>query len=662
MRRFLLAILSAGLFYVAYGVENFTVDGIKYTVLDYNSVEVRGCEISGKIVIPSEVSYGSKYDVVSIGKYAFGYGTTSVELPSSIKTIKYRAFNKSSVTFIIINDGVTTIEQEAFYNCTNLTSIKIPSSVTSIGGWPNENALGLTGSCIVGCTSLTSIVVDNGNPIFDSRNNCNAIILTADNTLIAGCKKTRIREGITSIARDAFRGCSSLTSIRIPGSVTSIDRAFDGCYGLESITVDENNKEFDSRENCNAVIESKSNTLIVGCKTTVIPNSVLSIGAYAFYDSGITSIQIPNNVLEIKNSAFEGCNFLESIEIPKSVTSIGKRCFMRSWLKSIVILGDITTIQEQTFYECLRLVSVKTASSVGVEYGAFYDCSELESLSVNGGITSMGRLAFSGCEKLKILELSSDVESLNGAAFDDLQKLDLIFRGQVPPKGLCASNPSGKRYVPCNSIDKYREASSSCFWQSEYQCICPENVDESALGTSTVPTTTSVVVKCTIEKGSSKYIFVITQANITICTLTIAGDGSLISIEYPNTASARGVEQRSVETTIEGYRFEVGGLEPETTYQYTMTVLNSSGGVIKTYTGEFTTLKMPVSVDEYDADANVTLKEKVSISGRKVSVSGVEASDIKIYNTAGQQVGNPVPSAGVYVVTVGKESAKILVK
>lgn len=101
---------------------------------------------------------------------------------------------------------------------------------------------------------------------------------------------------------------------------------------------------------------------------------------------------------------------------------------------------------------------------------------------------------------------------------------------------------------------------------------------------------------------------------------------------------------------------------PETTYQYTINALNSSGEVIKTYAGQFTTLKTYVSVDEFKSETNVSLKDKVSISGREVSVSGVEASDVKIYNTAGQQVGNPVPVAGVYLVTVGSESAKILVK
>ncbi|MBO7279671.1 MAG: leucine-rich repeat domain-containing protein, partial [Bacteroidaceae bacterium] len=134
---------------------------------------------------------------------------------------------------------------------------------------------------------------------------------------------------VTSIKSSAFSGCSGLTSIEIPSSVTSISSsAFNGCSGLERISIDVNNSHYDSRDNCNAIIEIATNTLIAGCKNTVIPNTITSIGSWAFDGcSSLTSITIPNSVTSIGNDAFDGCSSLTSITIPNSVTSIGNDAF-----------------------------------------------------------------------------------------------------------------------------------------------------------------------------------------------------------------------------------------------------------------------------------------------------------------------------------------------
>jgi hypothetical protein len=194
------------------------------------------------------------------------------------------------------------------------------------------------------CSSLAAISVDEGNTTYDSRNDCNAIIETSTNTLVTGSATTIIPEDVTSIAESAFSGRRGLTTITIPQDVTNIgDGAFVGCYGLSSIHVTEGNTIYDSRDNCNAIINSSSNTLLTGCAATIIPESVTSIA----------------------NSAFEGCSPLESIIIPEGLTSIGKNAFAYcSNLTSIVFPKSIEAIGAFTFYECHNLTDVYCLAEV----------------------------------------------------------------------------------------------------------------------------------------------------------------------------------------------------------------------------------------------------------------------------------------------------------
>ena len=259
--------------------------------------------------------------IIKIGSGAFSEctGLKEIEIPNSLKLIRDSAFSGcSGLKEIKIPDSVTTIEEDAFYGCTGLKEIKIPDAVTIIGQNAFSGCIGLEEieissfvteigiGVVSNCSNLKKIVVDENNDVYDSRNNCNAIISTEENKIIAGCENTVIPDTVTTIGLIAFAGCSGLKEIKIPDSVISIEHsAFSECIGLEEIeisssvivigpdvfydcsslkkiVVDENNDVYDSRDNCNAIIETESNELIRGCQNTVIPNTVTSIGDFAF--------------------------------------------------------------------------------------------------------------------------------------------------------------------------------------------------------------------------------------------------------------------------------------------------------------------------------------------------------------------------------------------
>ena len=401
---------------------DFEYNGAYYNITDYDkfTVEVTSGDnkYTGSVRIPEKfVYYGTTYRVTSIGDAAFRGCTSlaSITIPNSVTSIGGQAFSDcTGLTSITIPNSVTSIGWSAFGDCSGLTSITIPNSVTSIGY-----------DAFCGCTGLESIVVDPGNTKYDSRDNCNAIIETESNTLFAGCKNSVIPNSVTSIGFAAFRGCTGLTSITIPNSVTSIgDETFSGCTGLTSITIPNSvtsieisavsscteltsivvapgNTKYDSRDNCNAIIETESNTLIACCKNTVIPNSVTSIGNSAFSGcSGLTSITIPNSVTSIGEYAFIGCTGLTSITIPNSVTSIGG----------------------QAFSDCTGLTSITIPNSVtSIGYAAFYSCRGLTSVTIGNSVTSIGDLAFAWCYGLTdVYCLATDVPATNSNAFGDL--------------------------------------------------------------------------------------------------------------------------------------------------------------------------------------------------------------------------------------------------
>ena len=374
------------------------------------------------------------------GSYYEEYGCVKEYYSKNDEIGDWTFYKCSCLTSLTLPSGVTSIGEYAFQDCSNLTSVILPSKLASIGYWAFHHCSSLKSLTLP--SSLTSISwnafgASNLNDVRYEIYGDLATYIQSDHPEIPvacpikyylnGQEITNIEipSSVTSIGSHVFDGCSELTSLNLSSNFTSISRyAFCRCSNLNDV-------RYDIYGDLATYVQRNHSAIPVECPikyylnnqeitSLEIPSGVTTIGGCAFRNcSGLTSLTLPSSVTSIGDCAFESCSGLTGLTLPSGVTSIGYSAFENcSGLTNISLPSDVTSIGSYAFYGCSGLTSLAIPSGVvSIEESVFKGCSGLKSITLPSGLTSIGSEAFYGCSGLTSLTLPSGLTSIGNWAF-----------------------------------------------------------------------------------------------------------------------------------------------------------------------------------------------------------------------------------------------------
>ena len=602
------------------------------------------------------------YDAEIDGLYYILDSTTQTA-EVTYKSISYTGVNErwniteanipASVEYNFMTYSVTSIGAWAFQNCCSLTSLTIPNSVTSIGS-----------SAFQGCSSLTSVTIPNSVTSIHAGafSNCSSLpvinnIRYADTYLVEAVDKTpatyTIKDGTKWIGHDAFSGCSSLTSMTIPNSVTCIyGLAFYKCSCLTSVTIPNSVTSIGGAAFCGcssltsvsipnnvASIDQGTFSCCSSLTSVTIPNSVTSIGQDAFNScSSLASVTIPNSVTSIGEKAFYGCSSLNSITIPNSVTSIGGYAFAGSSIKkpvynkhlfaylptsyegAYIIPNGITSVISGAFKDCTGLASLTIPNSVtSIGYDACSGCTNLLSVAINSNavanassinnifgsqvtnyvignnVSSIASNAFKGSSGLKNLVLGTNVKVIESGAFAGCNSIETITCYSMrPPTATIASayfdDGSFPKSMPYSTIIYVPAACLNTYKMHDFWGV----YDVRPIGAATTETTS---VQVTPSETAATVAWPTVNGAETYEMVIKDKQGNVICTLIFNsngqlTEIAFNAPSRNgavEQTQTAGFSFTVTGLEEGTAYELTITSKDSNGATLDKKTIAFST-------------------------------------------------------------------------
>lgn len=383
---------------------DFIINDISYNILSSNEprrVEVTyGRYYNENIIIPSEVTYNdTTYTVTKIGYYAFDFSPIiSIELPNTIDTISYAAFNYCfMLDSIIIPNSVTYIDEGAFYNCESLRYIELSNSLEQISYSTFSN-----------CYSLLSITIPNSVNKIESYAFYHCYSLS----------EIQLSNTLDTIGNYAFSGIDSIPNITLPASLSYF--GIGNSSNFENIYIENGNEYFSS---VNGVLYTADTTSIVafpGLKNTLqLPNTITIIPDYAFANSDIMSIEIPNTVTHIGENAFIYCTYLTSITIPNSVVELGESAFSYCYaLRNITLSSSLFKINDYTFFNCDSLLTIEVPETVdSIGNSVFYGCHNLSSLILPNSLNYIGEACFRYCDSLTYFTFPESLSTISRYLF-----------------------------------------------------------------------------------------------------------------------------------------------------------------------------------------------------------------------------------------------------